>query len=159
MDQQITQFHIGVAHVGTKHIRTEEIIKLPSCGMLFKKLAVLMARAGERAVLHLDVLVQRVEKRRQQGFFITCRCGFQFKKRLGFTVNHAGNRLQFQRRLAQHEYRQVKPGAFKQRQNATARIGNGKHHGGDISKVSIIQGHHFAMGGKHADNIVTGCDF
>jgi hypothetical protein len=49
VDQQIAQLHIGVAHVGAKHVLTEEIIELPARRVLFEKRAVLMP--GQAKVL------------------------------------------------------------------------------------------------------------
>ncbi len=77
VDQQIAQFDVGVAHVGAKHVFAKEIVKLPARRMLSEELTVLMAGACERAVLHLYILRQRVEKRRQQVLFIRERRGFE----------------------------------------------------------------------------------
>ena len=56
VNQQIAQLHVGVAHVGTKNIFTEEIVELSAGRMLFKELSVLMTGAGEGVVFHLDIL-------------------------------------------------------------------------------------------------------
>ena len=91
MDQQIAQLHVGVAHVGAKHVLTEEIIELSPCRMLFEKGPVLVARTGESAVAHFHILAQGVEKGRQQVLFVAAGSALQFQKLLSFTrYNRAG---------------------------------------------------------------------
>jgi hypothetical protein len=56
VNQQVAQLHIGIAHVGAKNIFAKEIVELSARRMLFKELTVLMPRAGEGVVFHLDIL-------------------------------------------------------------------------------------------------------
>ena len=64
MNQQIAKLNVGVAHVGAKDVFAKEVKELPSRRMLLKEGAVLMARTREGAVIHLNVLGQRIEERR-----------------------------------------------------------------------------------------------
>ena len=99
MDQQIAQLHVGVAHVGAKHVLTEEIIELSPCRVFFEKCPVLVARTGESAVAHLHILAQGVKKGRQQVLFVTTGSGLQFQKLLSFTRDNRGGAIGYIRRL------------------------------------------------------------
>ena len=85
VDQQIAQFHIGIAHIGAKYVLTEEFIELPSRRVFFKKCTVLVSRTGKSTVAHRHVLAQGVKKWRQQILFIPAGRRLQFQKLLSFT--------------------------------------------------------------------------
>lgn len=70
VNQQIAELHVGIAHICTKDIFAKEVIEVTSGRVLFKECAMLMPRTGERAVLHLHILRQRVVKWRQKVFLI-----------------------------------------------------------------------------------------
>jgi hypothetical protein len=70
VDQQVAELDVGVAHVGAKQCLAEEIEKLPAGRVLAEKLAALVAGAGKGRVGRLGVVLERVEERWQQAFFI-----------------------------------------------------------------------------------------
>ena len=114
MNQQVAELHVGIAHVGTKHVLAEEVIKLTARRMLFKERAVLMARAGKGAVTHFNVLSQGIKKRRQQLFFIATGGGFQLQPLLFFTADDRIYAVWGADIIArQHKYRQLKSAAFE----------------------------------------------
>ena len=88
MNKQIAQFHIGVAHIGTKNVLTEEIVKMTPRRMLFKERAMLMTRASKSAVAHLNILRQRVIKRRQHVLFVLAGCRFQLQPLLLVAIDY-----------------------------------------------------------------------
>ena len=85
VDQQITELHVGIAHIGTKHVFTEEFVKLPPRRVFFEKGTVLVTRTGKGAVSHRHILAQGVKKGWQQVLFIPAGGRFQFQQFLCFT--------------------------------------------------------------------------
>ena len=114
VNQQIAKLNVGVAHVGAKDVFAKEVKELPSRRVLLKEGAVLMARAREGAVIHLNVLGQRIEERRQQVLFIAAGGGFQFEPLLLFAANDGRHAFWFfVVRVTEQINRQVEPGAFQ----------------------------------------------
>ena len=106
MDQQIAQLNVGVAHVGAKHVLTEEIIELSPCRVFFEKSPVLVARTGEGTVAHLYILAQGIEKWRQQFLFVTAGGALQFQKLLSFTRDNRRDAIRhLSRLLREHKHR------------------------------------------------------
>ena len=115
--------------------------------MLFEKRPVLMPRTGKGAVIHLDVLGQGIEKRRQQTRFIITGRRLQLQPLLIFTGDHRLHPLRLvDRRLTQQVDRQVKSATPEESKDAAATVGHGDDDCRHIGKIRVIQRHLFTVG-------------
>ena len=160
MDQQITQLYVGVAHIGAKHVLTEEVIKLPPGRMLFEKRAVLMPGASKSAVAHRNILAQGVEERRQQILFVTAGGRLQFQELLRFSCYYSSDTFRNIRRLLrEHKYRKLKARTFQQRKDAATAFSDRNDHCRHIGKISVIQRHHFPVSRHSRDQLAADGNF
>ncbi|MNE76089.1 hypothetical protein D3C80_1723030 [compost metagenome] len=77
MDQQITQFDVRVAHIGTEKGLAKEVKELTPGRMFTEEFAPLMPRASKGGVTHFDILGQRIKERWQQFAFVFYGRSFQ----------------------------------------------------------------------------------
>jgi len=146
VDEQITELDVGVAHVGAKDILTEKVVELAACRVFFEERAVLVAGTGEGAVLHLNILAQRIEERRQQRRFIITGSGFQLQPLLIATANHRRHAFGRSHRFAREEKdRQVKTSAFEQCENAAAALRYRHDDCRHIRKIGTLKGDHLTV--------------
>ena len=116
-----------------------------------------MAGAREGAVIHLYVLSQRIEERRQQVLFIVAGGGFQFEPLLLFAANDGRHAFWFfVLSFAEQIDRQVKARAFQQRKDAAAAVRHGNDDCRHIGKISTVQGHHATVGGQVGYQLAAG---
>ena len=66
MDQQVPKLHIGITYRRAENVLAK--VKNWRPARCFKESTVLMPRTGKGAVVHLDVLRQGIEERREQVF-------------------------------------------------------------------------------------------
>ena len=125
--------------------------------MLFEKGPVLVSRTGKSAVIHFDVLGQRIEKRRQQTRFIIAGRRFQLEPLLIFTGDHRLYPLRLiDRRLAQQVDRQVKSATPEEGKDTAATVRRGDDDCRHIGKIGTVQRHNATVGGQAGDQLAAG---
>ncbi len=116
--------------------------------MFSKKLAMLVPRTSKGTIPHVDILGQGVIKGRQKFRFVATGGVFQLQPFLRVPADYRRNA---DRRadgfIRKHKHRQVKTGAFKQRQNTATAVGSGNDDCGHIGKVGTVQRHYVSVGG------------
>ena len=157
VDQQVPKLHIGIAHIGAENVLAKEVKKLAARRVFFKESTVLMPRTGKGAVVHLDVLRQGIEERREQVLFIAAGSGFQFEPLLLLPADDRRHAVWLCHvAIGQQIDRQVKAAAFKQREDAAAAVRCGNDDCRHIGKISTVQRHHATVGREMRDQRVAG---